>query len=207
MRKALRARRVAGGWRPRQQPRPRDPAGALAKANAASTKARAERGSARTATYRNMADSCEAQTFARIATLREKLGRSPSSKEFIAEFGKRLMSALVSTFGTWNNAKALAGLSVTPAAPRVTKALALVSLGAWVEAHGSLPSSREVTNPERGPALPSFVSLLRAFGVDNWAAAMRSAAENLGLEDDGSIRPDGRKQALRYVRRNLVPAV
>jgi hypothetical protein len=64
-----------------------------------------------------------------------------------------------------------------------------------------------VTNPERGPALPSFVSLLRAFGVDNWAAAMRSAAENLGLEDDGSIRPDGRKQALRYVRRNLVPAV
>lgn len=162
--------------------------------------AEARRGSTYSSSQRNYTDTCPAQLHARIIALRDKIGRSPTFNEFQSAYGGGLAKAVTSLFGTWNNAKALAGLSVyeNGAAPadlqtkRLTVALVCESLRAWYDEHGDLPPSHVAHSTARTPYIPSIQAIQRAFGVNNWRAAMRSAIEHLGVKSERYGSPSTR---------------
>ena len=52
---------------------------------------------------------CPDQLVDKIRMLGEELGRSPTAQDFSAKHNHRFMSVIVRTFGSWNNAKELAG--------------------------------------------------------------------------------------------------
>jgi len=140
---------------------------------------------------RNHADSCPGQLQARITSLRDKLGHSPTGSEFKDAYGYGMLKAVYAVFGTWNNAKATCGLVVyengfNPPHTRTRRldvALVAESLRAFVEANGDLPN----VNAGRdgiAPRIPAPRVIMRVFGVDNWQAAMRSAVEYLGIDSE-----------------------
>lgn len=130
----------------------------------------------RSAMADNISDTCPAQTGEKIAALARKLLHSPSYDEMIREYGPNVMSAVRKHFGTWLAAKAAVGLTKSqhPGKPQMHRRLVIESLAAWHDAHGRLPSASEVQHRNRLPWLPSYPTILRAFGVDTWGAAMQS---------------------------------
>lgn len=145
-------------------------------------------GRSRSAMARNESDTCPAQLQARIAALRDKIGRTPSCQDFDREYGVAVRSAAIRVFGSWNGAKATCGLEALPKfgnrAPDVSRRLCLESIRAFYEANGELPTSQDASRPHRSPRIPKYATILRAFGVDNWEAAIRSAADSLGIKQD-----------------------
>jgi hypothetical protein len=136
----------------------------------------------------NFADSCPAQTAEKVAALAEELGHVPTFAEFVAKVGPDARSAVLGVFGTWGNLLANCGLSTrgrsTGNHGSIGVADLVESLRTWVEAHGDLPSARECQRPDRAPVIPSYPTILRVMGVDNWSAAMRSAVEHLGINSE-----------------------
>jgi hypothetical protein len=100
----------------------------------------------------------------------------------------------MATFGTWNNAKAMVGLELLQGhtGTRTGVALVVESLRAWYEAHGDLPTTGDTKNLARAPMIPSERTIRRAFGVSNWPAAMRSAADHLGIKSERYGTPQRR---------------
>lgn len=132
---------------------------------------------------RNKADTCPAQLQAKLTALAEKLGRSPSISDFDAEYdgGSR---AVCMVFGTWQNAKNLAGLGVSPGGPDpiVPQEQVVEALRAWHEVHGDLPTSTDCKLREKTPILPTYPVILRSLNVLNWQAAMRAVLSVLDVE-------------------------
>lgn len=137
---------------------------------------------------RNITDSCSAQLQEKITVLARELGYSPTEGQFRAEYGEKAYNAVTGAFGSWINAKAIIGLGRAPS-PRATLELVLVSLREWVSTHGDLPYASEASNPGRAPRTPVAATILKAFGVNNWAAAMQSAIAHLDIKSERYGRP------------------
>lgn len=140
---------------------------------------------------RNWADTCPAQLQEKIHALAGKLNRSPSRTDFANEYGHGILSAVVAVFGTWNNAKAICGLSVTAKGNagcvphnKLSERLVLESLRAWIDVHGDLPSSEQTRHRDLAPYIPTYAAILSAFQVETWQAAMRSAIAHLGIRSE-----------------------
>ena len=134
---------------------------------------------------RNWADTCPAQLRSKIEALAAKIGRSPTTRDFAAEYGDSARSMVMNVFGSWNNAVSLAGL--TPANTRrcqTEKDTVCRALLEWHRQHGDLPSVPETQKPERTPKIPSYATIMRACEVDTWDAAMRTVAESCNLKTD-----------------------
>jgi hypothetical protein len=138
----------------------------------------------RTMMARNIADSCPAQLQERIAALARKIGHSPAQAQFESEYGIAVLQQVRRTFGSWNAAKALCGLSVRKANPRTTSSLVLESLAAFVREHGDLPLASDAQQPTRTPQIPSYEIILSGLGVKTWRAAMRTVIENLNIKSE-----------------------
>ena len=103
--------------------------------------------------------------------------------------GYGMSDAIYDVFGSWNSAKAVAGLAAcrpgtNGGKPRVLAAQCSTALAEWHKAHGDLPTYDEVRNPTRAPRTPSPNAILSAYGVTSWPAAMRSAVEHLGIKSE-----------------------
>jgi hypothetical protein len=149
----------------------------------------ARNGSNRSMMSRNEADSCPSQTRDKITALARKLGRSPSAGDFRAEYGVAAFCAVEAVFGTWNNAKAIIGLATIPVGGVRGRNLlplnfVIESLRTWVAVHGDLPTASQAQKPSLTPKLPHYGTILRAFGVNNWKAAMHSAIEHLQIRSE-----------------------
>lgn len=130
---------------------------------------------------RNWANTCPAQTATKITELSQKIGHTPTLSEFIREY-KMSEKTVYRVFSSWGNAKALAGISPSP--QRGDQGCVVESLSTWVTVHGDLPSSTDCRDIDRAPRVPSHITIMKAFGVDNWHAAMRSAAEHLSIKSE-----------------------
>lgn len=138
-----------------------------------------------TAMSRNKADTCPAQLQAKLIALAEKLGHSPSMADFDAEYDGGSKAA-VSVFGTWQNAKNIAGLgaSVGGPDPIVPQEQVVEALRAWHEVHGDLPTSTECKLREKAPILPTYPVILRSLSCLNWQSAMRAVLSILNVESE-----------------------
>jgi hypothetical protein len=136
---------------------------------------------------KNLNDTCVAQLQAKVAACARAISRSPSQTDFEKMYGLNVLYAVKQTFGSWNNAKAQIGLALSPA-PRhsspFTVNLICEALREWRDHHGDLPLVTDTQNPSRVPQIPSYTTILRAFGVDTWDAAMRSAIEHLQIKSE-----------------------
>lgn len=63
---------------------------------------------------KNLEGRCPDQLLDKIMKLKDKLGRAPSQNEFVAEYGSGFLGSIRLTFGTWNEAKRILGLSARP---------------------------------------------------------------------------------------------
>jgi len=139
---------------------------------------------------RNFADSCPAQLQAKIESLDKTLGRTPTANDFRRTFGTRLLAATENYFGTWNAAKAACGLTLLTSADggaasrRLSISNVVVCLSVWHTTHGDLPSAHDVAIRDKRPYIPCYRPTCRAFGVNTWPAAMRSAGEYLGIKSE-----------------------
>lgn len=138
---------------------------------------------------KNHSDTCPAQLQDKITILDRKLGRSPTLNEFIGQYGEQAAHEVRNVFGTWNNAKAVCGLSLYSAADgsrlhAKTRDAVLLSLKTWYDEHGDLPSVSDCENPSRAPRIPGYRVIMRALSVENWLAAMRTAAAHFGLSSE-----------------------
>jgi hypothetical protein len=132
---------------------------------------------------RNWSDTCPAQLQNRIVALANEIGSSPSAKDFRDRYGRSGVKAIIRVFGSWNAAKALCGLACVKSERLMTRDVC-ESLSEWVNAHGDLPSPVDAQRTERAPRIPSYPTILKAFGVGTWDAAMRSAVEHLGIRSE-----------------------
>lgn len=131
---------------------------------------------------RNLADRCVTQLAHKVIDLGNRLGREPNSVEFAAEYGEGLLYHVCETFGSWNAAKAHVGMKVVRyGRGGVPREAVLEALAAWYERHGRLPSTQDYKKRERVPWLPGRAAILRVFGADSWAEAMRRAASVLDI--------------------------
>lgn len=131
---------------------------------------------------RNLRDRCIAQLSHKLIDLANTLGRSPSANEAKTILGAGLVTKIIETFGTWNNAKAQAGLStIAPSGKRDGfRDTALSALEAWYKEHGDLPeSSAYLTN--QTPLLPPFGVFRQGLGSTDWGECMRRAASLLDI--------------------------
>lgn len=136
---------------------------------------------------RNFADSCPAQLQNRLEVLARKTGHSPTRVEFREEYGSALLSAVETVFGTWSAAKAACGLTLYEDSRGTPPGLLMEMLRAYFDAHGDLPSADEADKRKaapRTPYIPRQNAVKRILGVNNWAAAMRSAVEHLGINSE-----------------------
>jgi hypothetical protein len=60
---------------------------------------------------KNLEGRCPEQLLDKIVTLKHKLGHTPSSTEFVKEYGSGFLGSIRLTFGTWNEAVTLLGMS------------------------------------------------------------------------------------------------
>ena len=141
----------------------------------------------RTSAHRqNWSDTCPAQLQAKLEILARQLGHSPSENEFSSAYGVKCEGAIRRHFGTWNAAKAACGLTLLSGGGWNRKSIGDVAecLRAFYDAHGDLPGHAAVSGRRRVPYVPAYLTVLHAFGVDNWPAAMRSAGEYLGVKSE-----------------------
>lgn len=141
-------------------------------------------------TVANLRDRCEAQLSHKIIDLHNKLGRSPSLKEFKEEYGGAVADAVARTFGSWNAAKERCGLEVYQrgCSPkmRYTFDAILEMLKAWHEMHGKMPSSLDAQMPTRVPLIPGYSAIRDAFQNADWNECMARASRLLGLPEHQS---------------------
>jgi hypothetical protein len=144
---------------------------------------------------RNLRQTCETQLAHRFLDLQNKIGRSPSGKEFRDEYGVAVFGEVCRLYGTWNNAKTHFGIEVIPAGRssvrgsrtsrrtgRLLDSTALLaSLRAWYDVHGSLPARSDAQQNRRAPVLHAAKTYLSAFKADDWGAAMQRAASLLNI--------------------------
>lgn len=132
---------------------------------------------------RNRSNECEAQQAQDMIDLQNKLRRSPSVSEFIAEYGENRWARIREHYGTWNAFKAKLGMRIHQRDARMksTKDFVFESLAAWYDVHGSLPSSAQAMRPDRTPVIPSVPSVYRALGTKSWPHAMRIVASVLNI--------------------------
>jgi hypothetical protein len=111
----------------------------------------------------------DAQILEELAACAERLGRSPTMREFSGDPAARMHpQTAVERFGTWNRAKREAGL-----APRrfATKDELLAQLAALGQELGRTPTGRDLD--ERGAAVPSKSLYWHRFG--SLSSALRAA--------------------------------
>ena len=138
---------------------------------------------------KNFSDTCPAQLRAKLISLRDELGHSPTMSDFKAKFGDSVSMAVQRTFGSFNAAKATCALEQyaygsIPPHNQITGALVVESFRGWVETHGDLPGAREIRDRSAAPRVVSAATAKRALGVNNWGAAMRSVGESLGIKSE-----------------------
>jgi hypothetical protein len=102
----------------------------------------------------------DAQILTELRESAERLGRSPTMKEFAADPGARVHpQTVIEHFGTWNAAKRAAGLMPRRFATREELVGELRRLGAEL---GRTPTARDLD--ERRGALPSKTLYWHTFG-------------------------------------------
>jgi hypothetical protein len=132
--------------------------------------------------YRNARSQCDAQLAGYLTDLANELGRTPSLREFETRYGGATRTALLTVYGSWNNALALCGLVIRgKASNKIRSSDILPALRAWYVAHGDLPLSTDAAVPTKGPALPAYATILRAFNASGWRSAMEIAASLLDI--------------------------
>lgn len=136
---------------------------------------------------KNLRDSCVAQLSNKLLDLAHEVGRSPVVLDADRILGHATRRAIESAFGSWNAAKAYVGLSIQPRGRRKgdnykykTQMDVAECFRAYYAKHGTLPSAGRMRYV--WPLLPSDKTVLRHFGTDSWAEAMRQIAALLGIE-------------------------
>lgn len=133
---------------------------------------------------RNLRKICDEQLIHALVDLENRLGRAPTGDEFVAEYDRPKLDALVLVFGTWRSALLQCGLENLGQYRRHregSREAVLAALDAWYTAHDTLPSSRQADNPRSTPALPRYGKILRALQAENWPEAMQRAASLLNI--------------------------
>ena len=118
------------------------------------------------------------QLLAELVASAERLGRSPTMKEFAADPGARVHpQTVIDHFGTWNAAKRAAGLL-----PRrfVTRDELLAALRALGDDLGRTPTVVDIKN--RRGAMPSASLYWHTFG--SLASALREAGFEVALAEE-----------------------
>jgi len=118
------------------------------------------------------------QLLGELAACAERLGRSPTMREFAADRRTRVHpQTLVDRFGTWNRAKRLAGLVPRRFATKDELLAQLRALGAEL---GRVPTGRDLE--ERRATMPSKSLLWQTFG--SFSNALRAAGFDLPRGDE-----------------------
>jgi Homing endonuclease associated repeat len=133
------------------------------------------------------------EILAELRACAERIGRSPTMREFVRDRGARVHpQTVIEHFGTWNQAKRKAGL-----APRrfATREELLAQLRALGEELGRIPTTRDLR--ERRKAIPSKSLYWHAFG--SLSNALREAGFDVPLGEERLERAVG--QGVRVSRR------
>jgi hypothetical protein len=133
------------------------------------------------------------QLLAELAACAQRLGRSPTMREFAADRRTRVHpQTLVDRFGTWNRAKRLAGLVPRRFATKDELLGQLRALGAEL---GRVPTGRDLE--ERRGTMPSKSLLWQTFG--SLSNALRAAGFDVPRGDERLER--ALEQGTRLARR------
>lgn len=137
----------------------------------------------KTAGALNLADSCPAQFIGKIAALHAQIGRTPTAAECVAEYGSMIVPNAVKVFGSWNSAIAFCGIEPNPRGNtrRTKRGEVLDSLQAWVDAHGDLPTSKDIACVDRLPRILGYKAIMHGLGAATWTGAMKIAAALLDI--------------------------
>ena len=140
------------------------------------------RATMRSVGVRNFRLTCEAQIAHRLIDLEHRLGRSPTSHEAEVLGELNLVYACRRLYGSWNAAKAAAGLACYNAAGGrvIGTAAILEQMAAWYAEHGTLPTSYEAKNTRRTPLIPGYTTIIKYFGP-TWGDSMRAIATRLRI--------------------------
>jgi Homing endonuclease associated repeat len=126
----------------------------------------------------------DARIIEELTACAERLGRSPTMREFAADPGTRMHpQTAVERFGTWNAAKRGAGLVPRRFATKAELLAQLRTLGAEL---GRMPTGRDLV--ERRARLPSKSLYWHRFG------SLSNALREAGFDVPG--RPERRERAL-----------
>lgn len=138
-----------------------------------------------TAGERNYENQCRAQLSHKIIDLHHEIRRTPCLHEFRTVYGMEAGSAVITTFGTWNNALAQCGLDANKASPRTRTErnleAVLTALSAWHGEHGHLPSANDTRYSRRTPLIPHLRLILDVMKTESWPEAMRRVASLLNI--------------------------
>lgn len=142
----------------------------------------------RSVAAKNLRNQCEEQTKKRIRELEAYLGRRCSLAEARRYIGEGFVKAIITTYGSWNAARALFGLEIaqvrnnsTPEAKKLWREAVLNALRAWYNVHGELPKAEEAQRANRLPLIPTPRTIKRALDAVEWDTAMRRAAAVLNI--------------------------
>lgn len=132
---------------------------------------------------KNLIDRCITQLAHKIIDVENQLGRSPSSREAINVFGHSMYFAIVKAFGSWNAAKAHAGLKVykTGGDPFYSEEMVMSCFKVYYDHHRSLPTANIGRRTDRYPPLPHRHTIFRVFNTKSWPVAMRKIAIRLNI--------------------------
>jgi hypothetical protein len=119
---------------------------------------------------KNLEGRCPEQLLDKIVTLKHKLGHTPSSTEFVKEYGSGFLGSIKLTFGTWNEAVILLGMSPRKAGGEreYDKENLLDMLRNFYKDKG-----REPMSSDNAGLLPSRQTYSRHFG--SWTNAKQEA--------------------------------
>lgn len=111
---------------------------------------------------RNRRGRCYYQLLDKIQKLAEKLKQTPSRRDFTAEYGFGDDHAVIGTFGSWNQAVSLAGLTpkaYRPSNPTYSEGMVIAMIRNFYELEGRVPRQSDL-----GDMLPSGNVIRRLFG-------------------------------------------
>jgi hypothetical protein len=119
---------------------------------------------------KNLEGRCPEQLLDKIVVLKHKLGHTPSSTEFVREYGSGFLGSIRLTFGTWNEALILLGMSPRKAGGEreYDKENLLDMLRNFYKDKG-----REPMSSDNAGLLPSRQTYSRHFG--SWTNAKKEA--------------------------------
>lgn len=116
---------------------------------------------------RNKRGNCPDQLLDKIKKLRDKLGRTPSVKDFKREYDEKHTGTIYYTFGSWSNACKLAGMTSLKdtRAEHHSNDNLLEYLRIFYKEHGRVPKESDM----RRGLLPSRTAYRRRWGTLNYA--------------------------------------